>query len=168
MVPKISLFLSSYIPLFVVFGITQCQSIGAWAWTPCGFSVSALLMVIAWMRFSRSKAKETMQVMKAKSKDSEVIAYLFSYVLPMAGLKWSDPGGKASLIVFFIMISVLYINSNLLYINPTLNCFGYHVLDIELSTSNDIILITKKNRISHGSSLYAHRITNGIYLEAQS
>jgi len=61
--------------------------------------------------------------------DGEILAYIFTYVLPFLGF----PEERRLIVVLFLLliIGILYIRSDMIGINPLLAVFGYHVIKVE-------------------------------------
>ena len=70
-----------------------------------------------------------------------------------------------SLGVFFLVIGILYVNSNLIHINPMLNLSGYHLYEISVESGATYSLITYREVIP-GDTISAVKASNGIFLEA--
>ena len=78
----------------------------------------------------------------------QVMAYIASYLIPFMGLDFSKIENLISLLVFFFILMAIYINSNLIHINPMLNLAGYHVYEIETDTGVTQTIISKKRRLA--------------------
>lgn len=161
---KLMFFLSSYFPLFLILTFTKSNTWGYWNLTPLIIGLSALLWLCGWFIWAKEKSSEQIIIKKSKSKDPEVVAYIISYLLPMAGNKLSEFDGVVTIIIFFIVIMILNLNSNLVYINPVLNAIGYHLYEVELESGNEIMLITKAERLLVGQGINARRVAESIYL----
>ena len=68
--------------------------------------------------------------------------YLLSYVFVFAGLTFSEPIDAVIFVIFFALLAVLQIRSELLHINPMLGLRGYQTYEI---TSNDRIMLVISN-----------------------
>lgn len=76
-----------------------------------------------------------------ENKDSEVLNYFITYLIPIVSLKvCSLPSIVMNLIVILI-IGTNFIKNNTLHFNPTLILFGYHVY----SDKNRNIILSKKS-----------------------
>lgn len=161
---KLMFFLSSYFPLFLILTFTKSNTWGYWHLTPLIIGCSALLWLGGWFLWAKNRSSEQIIIKKSKSKDPEVVAYIISYLLPMAGNKLSEFDGIITIIIFFIVIMILNLNSNLVYINPILNIIGYHLYEVELGSGNEIMLISKSERLLIGQSINVKRVSEAIYL----
>ena len=161
---KLMLFLSSYFPLFIIIAITQRKNWGYYFLTPAIIGFSAIIWLASWLAWANKKSPEELSISKAKSKDPEVVAYIISYMLPIAGSKFSDFDGAAIVVIFFILIMILNMNSNLVYINPVLNFIGYHLFEVELESGNDILLITRREQLLNGQKVNGKRVASSIFL----
>jgi len=71
--------------------------------------------------------------------------YLLSYVFVFAGLAFSNPVDIVVFVVFFSMLGLLQIRSEILHINTLLGAVGYYAYSM---TNNDrIILVISDGRI---------------------
>ncbi len=94
------------------------------------------------------------------------MAYIVSYVIPFIDLPFDDWKATISSLIFFLMLMIIYINSHMIHINPTLNVMGFHLLEVE--TGGEVhSLITRKRYLPRGSKILVHKLGNGILLEAK-
>lgn len=82
----------------------------------------------------------------------------------MAGNKLSEFDNIITIIVFFVVIMILNLNSNLVFINPVINIIGYHIYEVELESGNEIMLITKMERILNNTKINVRRVSQSIYM----
>lgn len=147
---RLVLFTSSYVPLFFIIslrlGTEQPLLISDIIFIPqLNFElvlsyISAVILGICGLLVfdlcqrmkDKSESSGTTQeaVDDFRSKDSLLSMYLLSYVFVFAGLDFSKPIDIAVFIVFFTMLAILQIRSDILYINPILGAFGYYAYEI--------------------------------------
>lgn len=159
---KIILFISSYVPLFIIMGlrfwnvgpmiIDTCRvpylgfPIGLSYLTGGIFVLSAIFTVLVYQIVqTHSERATTQRPIDTYQKRNELLStYLLVYVFVFAGLNFSQPLDIAIFAVFFCILGVLQINSGHLHVNPMLGIRGYQVYEL---TSNEQVLLI----ISDGS-----------------
>lgn len=137
---KLILFLVSYVPLFVIFLIIDFSS---WEYPFFEHGINSFVAIlsviilcvfsISVFRFFEHKGKAGNEVVKmsvksAKPLDKEVLSYIVTYMIPFLSL----PEKNKFAVEMFMMavICTLYINSNMLGINPLLNVLGYSIFEV--------------------------------------
>ena len=81
-------------------------------------------------------------------------------------LDLTNPRKAAALILLFVVLAVLYVNSNMIYINPVLSLAGYHVFEIVDDSGKRSVLITDhRSYIPRGTTLSVASLTNTIVVE---
>lgn len=159
------LFLSGYAPLFLIFSIQYYSKYGKWALLPALLGLFAVLWMFAWIRWVRRAAPVPISVKNVRRKDAEVIAYIFAYVFPFLGLDLDNNASTIGLGVFFVVLMVLNVSSNMVHINPMLNLFGYHVYEIDTDSDEDHTIITSRSRLVRGTMLDAVTIGDEVWME---
>ncbi len=72
------------------------------------------------------------------------MSYIVSYLLPFIALPSCDSGDVISLAIFIGVLAVLYINSDMIHINPVLNLMGYHIYGVEKTDGHACTVIVRK------------------------
>lgn len=147
------LFLSGYAPLFLIFSIEFYPHYHWWALIPLAIGVVALIWLLLFLRWVRNGAARPLVLRSVERKDAEVIAYIFAYVFPFLGLKPDDVTHGIGLGIFFFVLMVLSVSSNMVHINPALNLLGYHVYQITDGEGLAHTIVTRRNRINPGTTL---------------
>ena len=162
---KILLFISSYFPLLMIFTIQNWRNHGVWSLIPAIIGGISLLGLAAFLYFVNTTSPRVQQVAQVQRKDAEVMAYIVSYVFPFLGLNFDDSLNMISLGIFFVILGIIYINSNMVHINPTLNIFGYHIYEIETPNGTTHTVISHKGRIIKGEKLNVVVIGDDLLME---
>lgn len=129
------LFLSSYSPVLAIMAL---KSYGI----SCPIFIFSLLFLTAavvgialfWMiakRHTPFKAK----VLDVESRDADLAGYLVAYLLPFLGVIATGWRDVLALALFFAFVGIVYVNSRMIYINPILALFGYHLYEIKATTA---------------------------------
>ena len=168
---KIGLFLSSYLPLFLILAIKN--------WFDYRM-VSILIVVsiysLVWIAIiynSKKGTSESYRVIKANDKAQESLNYIIPYIISFISFdldKWQD---WSALFILLLMLFIIYLNSELLYINPMLLFFKRRIYSVKVckpvigckETVNEILLITKKDRIKNNDDITVKDIDGNVMLE---
>lgn len=144
-------FASSYLPLFVILALrnwsiytNMCIMLLALG----GLSIVAL--GVFWSK-ARKQTVVTIRIAKSSPNNAEAMSYIVTYIIPFLDLDLEKPGTALSLAVFFLMLAVIYVQSNMIHINPLLNLMGWFIYEVETEEGTEFSLITRKHHISRGS-----------------
>lgn len=100
-------------------------------------------------------------------KDGEAMSYILTYLVPFVALPSDGWEKLVSLLVFFLVLALLYINSNMIHVNPMLNIFGYRIYELSMDDGAIHALITRR-RVIRGSEIKVIEIDEDIYLEKKN
>jgi len=165
---RLLLFLSSYFPLAVIFAVQlYLQGHKGWAVACLLAGFVGLIGLTVFMKTHASINPLTIKVASVSRRDGEAMSYIVTYLLPFIALPSGDLASGISLGVFLIVLAILYINSDMMHINPMLNLIGWHVYEITLQKGDIYTLIAKK-RIRKGTELKVTQMGDWIYLEAET
>jgi hypothetical protein len=162
---RILLFISSYFPLLIIITLQNWKAYGVWSLIPASIGAISLLGLATFLHFVSTTSPRVQQVVQVQRKDAEVMAYIVSYVFPFLGLNFEDPMNVISLGIFFAILGIIYINSNMIHINPTLNIFGYHIYEIETPSESTQTVISRKGRLIRGEKLNVVVIGDDLLME---
>lgn len=176
---KIVLFISSYIPLYVIFGISILFEINFDFNKLSTFSIILLVIISLLIVGStlllllilkiQEKATNQIPIINISTINKEITNYIFAYLLPFIGIDVSAPKDLTTFCLVFILIGYIYVKNSYFYVNPTLYFIGYSIYTFNNETK---ILISKrsifalereitlKNKLSNISN-----IGNLIYLD---
>jgi len=165
---RLLLFLSSYFPLAVIFSVQlYLQQHMMWASACLLAGVVGLIGLTVFMKASTRINPLTIKVASVSRRDGEAMSYIVTYLLPFIALPSGNLASGISLGVFLIVLAILYINSDMMHINPMLNLTGWHIYEITLQKGDIYTLIAKK-RIRKGTELKVTQMGDWIYLEAET
>jgi hypothetical protein len=145
------MFFSSFSPLFFMFAVRTQNSGLRWTLGGVGFVSLATTLVLLWILRGTEPTEVT--VISVEAKDAEVVSYLVTYLLPF--LLVVDPNLRdiIALSLFLAVLGILYIRSNMLYVNPVLALLGYHLFLVrtrEGSDSSQLWVLSKGTRVPEG------------------
>ena len=87
-----------------------------------------------------SQRGTTLEPVDEYKKRSELLStYLLVYVFVFAGLQFTKPLDVGIFVVFFVMLGVLQINSEMLHVNPMLGIRGFQVYEVK--SGNEVMLV---------------------------
>ena len=159
---KIILFVSSYVPLFIIMGLNLWNvgpmlidvfpvpyvglQVGLSYLTGSIFILCVIFTVLVYQIVAvHSDRATTQRPIDTYQKRNELLStYLLVYVFVFAGLDFTKGLDLTIFVVFFFVLGVLQINSGHLHVNPMLGMRGYQVYEL---TSDDQVLLL----ISDGS-----------------
>jgi len=159
---RIRLFLCSYVPLFLISGIRFETP-----WLSCVcylLAISGLLVGLSVVYATNKIAPSEYLVTKVEDQGAEVSGYVATYILPFVTV--SQPSGRdlVGYGVFFLVIAVLYVRSEMIQINPTLYLFRWRVFSIATSNGLSAHLLTQHD-VHASSDIKAVRFKNTVLIQ---
>ncbi len=86
------------------------------------------------------------------------MSYIVTYIIPFLSVAFSDWQQAVALAVFFIILGFLYVNSDMIHINPTLNFFLYRLYEVTLEDGSTYSLIARSRGTKRlKSPAHSHR-----------
>ncbi|MBY3618629.1 anti-phage protein KwaA [Paenibacillus sp. FSL K6-3166] len=120
--------------------------------------VPNVILVIVLTRCKRYGSHE-LTITQVATKNSDVLNYIATYLIPFASFKTDKLNDLISFILLMIILTIVYVNANIFYINPLLNVFGFHIYLL-----NDNHIVITKASISNGAKINLYSIQDNIYL----
>lgn len=162
------MFVSSYAPLLALFAILQSFGRG-WPSYICGavavFSIFGLVIIWKLKSNDSDNDKEQITLKESHNRDSDVMAYFVTYIVPFAVVDKPDLRIKMALGVFALIIAALYLRSSDTYVNPFLLLSGLHIYDAVTSEGLPITLLTRQRYLRQEEKLWAVILSPKVYLE---
>ncbi len=159
------LFLSSYSPLLAVFALLDTFGRGAPSIVCTVLAVVGVLVLPALLILGTSSSPTTLRVQGAAPRDSDVLAYIASYLVPFASVSAGSTRERIAVGVFVALIAVLYVRSELFYVNPLLALVGVRLFAVETVGGSPLVLLCRRRFIAPHSDLRAVRISDYVWLE---
>lgn len=170
------LFLSSYMPLFVIFLINYLFSL---EFNLSNLTVTNIVMLITIIMLIimppislyiimniKRKSTKHININKINTISSEVLNYILVYIIPFITTDITRFNNIITFLVFFVILGIIYVKNSLVYINPCLYIIGYNVFSI----NENQILISKNSyeKIYTDDPLRKVSVLgNKIYLDCQ-
>jgi hypothetical protein len=160
------LFVSSYAPLLFLFALLESFGDG-WASRVCVLvgAVSIVALGLIWWLLGSKLQPEQDDFEGARSRDSDVMAYVVSYVVPFAAV--TDQNGEATrlaLAMFAGLIAVLYIRSAVYYVHPLLLLVGLHVYEASRQ-GVPVVVLSRQRYLRQACTLRVINIGPNVYVE---
>lgn len=154
---KIFLFLSSYVPLFIMIFLNSMNQISmisiikTWNLNPTlwiiflGISLSSITIFILWLwRMKKTlKGKSAVSIRNLTLNDSEVLNFFVTFIVPIISLKPESWPSVISNLILLIIEGIFFISNNTLYFNILLLLCGYHIYSFVSDNNRKNIVITK-------------------------
>lgn len=162
------LFLSSYSPLLLILAIRDSFKNRTVAIVLVVLAIASVIALFGYLRLTATYEPVSVKLSSISSKDSDAIGYIVSYLIPFLDVQFAEPQNAVALGVLFLVIGVLYVNSNMIYTNPILNLFRYHIFEVEVGDGKKTALITRREYIQTGTEVRVVPLGNFVALETQS
>lgn len=165
---RVLLFLSSYWPLFFILTVLYFSKNLIVSTICAAICMIGPLGLWGYLRRCRKRHQSKSDRLSSyHRRDSEVMSYIASYIVPLATLSLDLFSQMFILITFLLLLLILYINSNMIYINPILNIFGFHLYEIEIEGSNLSHYYLAQKRLIRNEFIHYVHISDEIWLETK-
>lgn len=163
---RIALFLSSYAPLFALLAVTNRTCARAWHALVAIAVVSVLsLVVVMWSK--KDETGQRLTVANVKPKDGDVMAYVATYLLPFLAVDVTKLDGVVLLAGFMLVLGTVYVNSNMIFVNPLLSLVGYHTFEVTDPDDHEYALLTRRRELAAGTAIKPAQVTAYIRVEVR-
>ena len=162
------LFLSSYSPLMVIFAIRDPLGLHYSRLVFIVLTLFSLMLLWLFLRSSRKLSPHAVRVQTAQVREAETMSYIVTYLLPFLNISQKNWGDAISLLLVYLVVAVIYINSNLIYINPVLIVAGYRLFEVVSTAGKPNALITRRDYIAPGEELSVVSLGNYVLFERQT
>lgn len=157
---KLVLFLTSYIPLYIIIAVLN-HSIPVVLVSFFIFAVVVLILFFLIYYVIGRTSGDYLGVDRVDNINSINIEYLVTYFLPFLNVSFTNPFSLLAMFIVFFIIGFIYVNSDMLYTNPTLNLLGFSVFKCGVK-DDYVVIISRKGKgelsqssvVKIGSKLY--------------
>ncbi|HZS78714.1 MAG TPA: hypothetical protein VFA41_19035 [Ktedonobacteraceae bacterium] len=166
LVVRCLLFLSSYFPLALIFFLLFVEQQPLWSSVILAIALFGLIvMILFFLVFAPRLGAFQEKVTGLERRDGDVMSYIASYLLPFVAIPFSGWQQGAALLVFILVLGIVYVNSNMIHVNPMLNLMGYHLYSVTVEKSQVPHALITQRRVALGETLHVIDIGDGIFLE---
>jgi len=173
---KLILFFSSYSPLFLIIALLNIEldkvntikdimpSDKLWLI----ITMFALFIVPNIILFALIKRVKSFQPMKEHintfiNKNSDVMNYIVTYLIPFLSFNFDKLNQTIAFAILILVLAIVYIHSNIFYVNPILIIFGFKIYDI-----NGKYIVITKITVKRNKKLKLFRIQENVYVGEES
>lgn len=138
-------------------------------WLTSIFLFIFLLGFIYYLILTRGRLTGTqnfsVEILNISSKQSDPLAFLASYFVPLVSFQLSIPSHEIVLVLLFIIIGVMYVKGGLFHMNPTLLLLGFKMYEVEYAKDggNNHVVVISKSSLVKGDSIKHIKLTNEIW-----
>jgi hypothetical protein len=161
---RIALFSSSYAPLFALLGYKNRHVATAWE-VLAGITVLSVIALIVVMNSKRGERGPRLEVRHSRPKDGDVLAYTATYLVPFLGLNLSKSDDVVALCGFLLVLGIVYVNSDMLFVNPLLSLARYHSFWVTDQDGHEYSLITRRTHLDPGHIIHPAQVGRYVRIE---
>lgn len=164
LVIRIILFVSSYAPLLVLFGVLNSFGNEVTRWACLGLALlSVIALAVFWIKAKNLPAK-MMTISASKPKDIEVLGFFATYVVPFTTVSSPDLTRQLGLVVFLLVTGGIYLANDLYYMNPVLALAGVRVYEVTTPSGAPALVLTRRKYMKQKDDISVIRLGDRVYL----
>jgi hypothetical protein len=163
---RIALFFSSYAPLFLLLAYVSRRCAGVWiTLVALALASSGALVLVLFVK--RDERGPRLEIAHIKPQDGDVLAYIATYLIPFLGLDLTRRDDIVLFAGFLLVLMLVYVNSNMLFVNPLLAIAGYHTFEITDPQAHTYNLISRRPDLDIGVTIRPAQINRYLRLEVR-
>ena len=182
---KFLFFISSYIPLLLIISVNTKQDkiielpqfeynniiynleipLHYIIYGISAFLITVSMAFLIWYLKYRNINSNKFKIESVENKTGENLTYILPYMVAFYQVDFSSINNIIVFLIMFITIFSVYINSNLISINPTLTMLGYKIYIVIVNKNQKIFLISKNNVSKYDKELRLQPVCCNIYIE---
>ncbi len=164
---KACLFLSSYIPLWAILILFHWPDWGWWLSIPIGALLGGCAGLTVLLHWVNTGSEDAVEVAYASRQDSDSVAYIVTYIFPFLTLVITSPLEAVGIFFLFLTVMLVYVSSDMLYVNPVLAALGWHAHAVHTKGGSEVILLTQRRLITEKMVVHAVRLGDAIWWEGK-
>lgn len=161
---KAMLFVSSYFPLWFVVFILYVKEHPYESAGLLTIAVASVAWMLLYLRKVQARNAITVQIARAKRCDHEALSYIVSYLLPFLALPAEGWQKITAMGVFYLLLGFLYVNTDMIHINPTLLMAKFRIYEIE-TNGGETRCVIARNRLLSNSTVRLVDVDDGLAVE---
>jgi uncharacterized membrane protein len=158
------LFLSSYFPLFLIFFVLFVGERPVLASGILTAGILGLLGMFVYLAMVNRLEPALVEVAEVRRRGTEVAGYILGYLMPFLQVPFEGFKQAIALTIFFLALCVVYVSSNMVYLNPMLNLVGFRLYEVTLKDGGEHALLTRR-RVVRGDTVSAVKVGEDILME---
>ena len=171
------LFLASYVPLWLMLAFRAAPP-GRWHWDGRGYAMIIFGLLAVWgiidaVRLIRGSGKTSPRRLafgEISDQGGNAAAYLATYLLPFIGFFPQDWGDWVAYVLYFIVALIVFIRTDLTFVNPTLYILNHRVVsanaylpeDRSLVAGSPFVIVCRDPRVLESSQVDVTSIGGGF------
>lgn len=166
---KFLMFISSFSPLIIIWGFKFKDTLLFWKLSifhvTLIISLISIIFLISIIESSRrDNNPQRLRISSIEDLNKVHIEYLLTYVfvfLPTTNIS------IFSFSVFMVVLLIIYLRSNLIYVNPVLSLLFYDVVKVK-GDKDEVILITRrKDNLIRNENIKISILSKGVFVETK-
>lgn len=164
------LFVTSYAPLAIMLAVKNSESvwplrdsIGFWSFAALG--TVGLMDAFRLPRGAQRRSHRRVQLTDIQDEGGQVAGYLATYLLPFLNVDIDGWRGGAALAVYFVVLFVVFLRSDLALVNPALYVAGWRVVSATNEGRRVLVLAERNAPVLEGRN---HMVSFGRFLVQSS
>ena len=153
---RFALFLSSYAPATLLVAVRVASS--DWTLALALLALTVMLVVVAALAYRILSVgnEDGFSIRSADAQREAFTSYLLGYLLPVILVDLNDTSAVTAVALFLILLGVIFVRSNLIYLNPLLALAGFRlfacvgVLDSVASQETTLLVLAKAPHLGSG------------------
>ena len=136
--------MSSYAPLLLILGVRMVYTQYRTGFALLVAAVVSVVGLFAFLAVHRRRAVQSITARAVQQRDGDVMGYVITYLVPLLSTSTgvsTDPNARLAnqiaLGVLFAVIVIVYVNANLIFINPVLAISGFRIFEVELAATGE-------------------------------
>jgi len=123
------------------------------------------IMVGTLLAICKKKSPAIRTVQQVSSKANEVLGYMVAYLLPFLAFNLNDLNGIVSFAIMFAIIAIVYIDADILHVNPAIwILFRYKIVEVIDNSGDKFILIGRKLPMQ-STKVRVHNVYGDVWIE---
>jgi hypothetical protein len=163
---RVALFFSSYAPLFALLAYKNRTSARTWIILAAVAGVSLVGLVVV-MASKRDEKGPRLEARHSRPKDGDVLAYTATYLVPFFSVDLTHLDGVVVLGGFLLVLGIVYVNSDMLFVNPVLSLAGYHSFWVTDQDGHEYSVITRRTQLDPGQVIHPAQVGRYVRLEVR-
>jgi hypothetical protein len=168
-----ALFLSSYSPAFLIIAVRSFNNSWGLFWIALGLGAVSAGAFLIFIRVVRGGSPFVVEVDHIEPRDSDLAAYVATYLLPFVLVPSATAQDVIGLGLFLFFIGLLWVNSGMLYLNPLLSLVGYrlYVVDSHIvggGTLPTSFLLSRRASLARSDEPRVDSIISGVLIELEA
>lgn len=163
-VSKTIMFISSYIPLYIILFVQYFDFSDKLYKQPLLFTLLVIILLsfivlIVFIKYVSSQKKliKTIEVRNVKKLKESNLTYLLSNIIPLIAFDFTNKQQIVSFLIIFFVLLMMYVKYSLIIYNPTTEILGFTNHSAEIYKNNQKVrdvVITSKNKFYHENTFY--------------